>query len=73
MDIHHIHDGPIGIHGGAKGVEHWLAHGLTRDGLRELQQRAEKGEEVHFTNGEGEKFKMQHDKEKGFSVDVSHH
>jgi len=73
MDIHHIHNEKIGIHGGAKGVEHWLEHGLTRDGLKKLQDRAEKGEEVHFSDGDGRKFKMQHDEENGFSIDVKHY
>ncbi|OGI66263.1 hypothetical protein A3A95_01990 [Candidatus Nomurabacteria bacterium RIFCSPLOWO2_01_FULL_39_18] len=73
MDTHHIHDQKIDIHSGAAGVQHWLEHGLTKDGLRQLQERAERGEKVHFADGEGRKFVMEHNPEKGFHVDVRHH
>ncbi len=73
METHHIHGEPIGIHDSAKDAKHWMENGLTREGLKKLQDRAKNGEEVHFTDGEGRKFKMQHDEKTGFSVDISHH
>ncbi|MFA5791806.1 MAG: hypothetical protein WC884_02095 [Candidatus Paceibacterota bacterium] len=73
MDTHYAHDQKFGVHGGVgEDSKHWLGHGLTRDGLKKLQDRAQRGEEVHFIDGEGNKLKMLHDEEHGFTVDIRH-
>jgi len=73
MDKHTIHNQEIGVHSRAKDAVSWLKDGLTRHGLERLQKRAEQEGEVHFTDGDGNKFRMKHDEEKGFHVDKRHH
>lgn len=68
MNTHHIHDEEIGFRSGTSDALSWMKKGLSKDGVRELLKKAEKGGNVNFSDADGNKFKLKHDEENGFSV-----
>lgn len=72
METHNIHDEKINFHSGTSDARDWMKHGLSRDGLKSIMEKA-RGGSHEFRDVNGEKFEIKHDTESDtFSVHKKH-